>query len=77
MTPDIKDVLYDTGARVPVSGFCVQLGGREITAILQNAETIRLTRAGGEAVSLVCGTGQRCLGSDRVFSFRPRLRTCA
>ncbi|MCX5674334.1 MAG: pyruvate ferredoxin oxidoreductase, partial [Planctomycetota bacterium] len=32
MTPEIKDGLYDTGARIPVSGFCVQLGGREITA---------------------------------------------
>ena len=32
MTPDLKDALYDTGARIPVSGFCVQLGGREITA---------------------------------------------
>ena len=32
MTPEIKDALYDTGARMPVSGFCVQLGGREITA---------------------------------------------
>jgi len=32
MTPEIKDALYDTGARIPVSGFCVQLGGREITA---------------------------------------------
>jgi pyruvate ferredoxin oxidoreductase alpha subunit len=32
MTVDLKDALYDTGARVPVSGFCVSLGGREITA---------------------------------------------
>jgi pyruvate ferredoxin oxidoreductase alpha subunit len=32
MTPEIKDALYDTGARIPVSGFCVQLGGREIAA---------------------------------------------
>jgi pyruvate ferredoxin oxidoreductase alpha subunit len=32
MTPEIKDVLYDAGSRMPVSGFCVQLGGREITA---------------------------------------------
>jgi pyruvate ferredoxin oxidoreductase alpha subunit len=32
MTPEIKDVLYDAGGRAPVSGFCVQLGGREITA---------------------------------------------
>jgi pyruvate ferredoxin oxidoreductase alpha subunit len=32
MTPEIKDALYDTGSRIPVSGFCVQLGGREITA---------------------------------------------
>jgi 3-dehydroquinate synthase II len=28
-------------------------GGQEITAILQNAETIRLTRPGGDAVSIV------------------------
>ena len=28
-------------------------GGREIATILQNAETIRLTRASGEAVSIV------------------------
>jgi 3-dehydroquinate synthase II len=27
--------------------------GKEITTILQNAETIRLTRPGGEAVSIV------------------------
>jgi len=32
MTPEIKDGLYDAGVRAPVSGFCVQLGGREITA---------------------------------------------
>jgi len=32
MTPEVKDVLYDAGGRAPVSGFCVQLGGREITA---------------------------------------------
>jgi pyruvate ferredoxin oxidoreductase alpha subunit len=31
MTPEIKEVLYDAGARIPVSGFCVQLGGREVT----------------------------------------------
>jgi pyruvate ferredoxin oxidoreductase alpha subunit len=31
MTPEIKDALYDAGARMPVSGFCVQLGGREVT----------------------------------------------
>jgi len=31
MTPDIKDGLYDAGLRMPVSGFCVQLGGREVT----------------------------------------------
>ena len=32
MTPEIKEVLYDAGLRIPVSGFCVQLGGREIAA---------------------------------------------
>jgi pyruvate ferredoxin oxidoreductase alpha subunit len=31
VTPEVKDALYDTGLRVPVSGFCVQLGGREVT----------------------------------------------
>ena len=30
MTPEIKDALYDAGLRIPVSGFCVQLGGREV-----------------------------------------------
>jgi pyruvate ferredoxin oxidoreductase alpha subunit len=30
-TPDLKDALYDAGLRMPVSGFCVQLGGREVT----------------------------------------------
>jgi 3-dehydroquinate synthase II len=29
------------------------VGGREIATILQNAETIRLTRESGEAVSIV------------------------
>jgi pyruvate/2-oxoacid:ferredoxin oxidoreductase alpha subunit len=32
MTPEVTDVLYDAGLRMPVSGFCVQLGGREIAA---------------------------------------------
>ena len=31
VTPDLKDGLYDAGLRIPVSGFCVQLGGREVT----------------------------------------------
>jgi len=31
ITPDLKDCLYDAGLRIPVSGFCVQLGGREVT----------------------------------------------
>ena len=31
ITPDLKDALYDAGLRIPVSGFCVQLGGRELT----------------------------------------------
>ena len=30
ITPDLKDGLYDAGLRIPVSGFCVQLGGREL-----------------------------------------------
>ena len=30
-----------------------EAGGQEVTTILQNAETIRLTRPGGEAVSIV------------------------
>jgi pyruvate ferredoxin oxidoreductase alpha subunit len=30
MTPEVKEVLYDAGLRIPVSGFCVQLAGREI-----------------------------------------------
>jgi len=32
MTPEIKEALYDARSRIPVSGFCVQLGGREIAA---------------------------------------------
>ena len=32
MTPEIKEALYDARSRIPVSGFCVQLGGREIGA---------------------------------------------
>jgi 3-dehydroquinate synthase II len=39
--------------RRPLMLVAAEAGGREITAILQNAETIRLTRAGGEAVSIV------------------------
>jgi pyruvate ferredoxin oxidoreductase alpha subunit len=31
MTPEVKEVLYDAGLKIPVSGFCVQLGGREVT----------------------------------------------
>ena len=30
MTPEIKETLYDAGLQIPVSGFCVQLGGREV-----------------------------------------------
>lgn len=30
MTPEIKEVFYDSGLRIPVSGFCVQLAGREV-----------------------------------------------
>jgi pyruvate ferredoxin oxidoreductase alpha subunit len=30
MTPEVKEVLYDAGLRIPVSGFCVQLAGREV-----------------------------------------------
>ena len=32
MTPEVKEVLYDAGLRIPVSGFCVQLAGREVPA---------------------------------------------
>ena len=32
LTPEIKEALYDAGLKIPVSGFCVQLGGREIAA---------------------------------------------
>jgi len=39
--------------RRPLMLVAAEAGGREITAILQNAETIRLTRANGEAVSIV------------------------
>lgn len=30
MTPEVKETLFDAGKAVPVSGFCVQLGGREV-----------------------------------------------
>ena len=30
MTPEVKETLYDAGMQIPVSGFCVQLGGREV-----------------------------------------------
>jgi len=30
LTPEIKETLFDAGVLVPVSGFCVQLGGREV-----------------------------------------------
>ena len=33
--------------------YAISVDGREIATILQNAETIRLTRANGEAVSIV------------------------
>jgi pyruvate ferredoxin oxidoreductase alpha subunit len=49
MTPEIKDALYDTGSRIPVSGFCVQLGGREITADGINEIIARITK--GEQVA--------------------------
>jgi len=39
--------------RRPLMLVAAQAGGQEITAILQNAETIRLTRPNGEAVSIV------------------------
>jgi 3-dehydroquinate synthase II len=39
--------------RRPLMLVAAEAQGREITAILQNAETIRLTRPGGEAVSIV------------------------
>lgn len=37
----------------PLMLITAESGGREVTTILQNAETIRLTRPGGEAVSIV------------------------
>jgi len=49
MTPEIKDALYDTGSRIPVSGFCVQLGGREITADGLKEIVARITK--GEQVA--------------------------
>jgi pyruvate ferredoxin oxidoreductase alpha subunit len=49
MTPEIKDALYDTGSRIPVSGFCVQLGGREITADGIKEIVARITK--GEQVA--------------------------
>jgi len=49
MTPEIKDVLYDAGGRAPVSGFCVQLGGREITADGIKEIVARITK--GEQVA--------------------------
>ncbi|RJR38425.1 MAG: 3-dehydroquinate synthase II [Deltaproteobacteria bacterium] len=39
--------------RRPLMLVAAEAGGREITAILQNAETIRLTRPNGEAASIV------------------------
>lgn len=30
MTPEVKETLYDAGKMIPVHGFCVQLGGREV-----------------------------------------------
>ena len=30
MTPEVKEVLYDAGLRIPVSGFCISLAGREV-----------------------------------------------
>ena len=39
--------------RRPLMLVAADAGGREIATILQNAETIRLTRASGEAVSIV------------------------
>jgi len=30
MTPEVKETLYDAGKMIPVSGFCLQLGGREV-----------------------------------------------
>ncbi len=39
--------------RRPLMLVAAEVGGQEITIILQNAETIRLTRPGGEAVSIV------------------------
>ncbi|MFO8015427.1 MAG: pyruvate ferredoxin oxidoreductase [Phycisphaerae bacterium] len=30
MTPELKETLFDAGLQIPVSGYCVQLGGREV-----------------------------------------------
>lgn len=30
MTPEVKETLYDAGRLIPVHGYCVQLGGREV-----------------------------------------------
>jgi len=49
MTPEIKDALYDTGSRTAVSGFCVQLGGREIAADGIKEIVARITK--GEQVA--------------------------
>ena len=39
--------------RRPLMLVAAEVGSREIATILQNAETIRLTRTNGEAVSIV------------------------
>lgn len=31
LTPEVKETIFDAGQRIPVSGFCVQIGGREVT----------------------------------------------
>jgi len=48
ITPDVKDALYDAGLRTPVSGFCVQLGGRELT--VDGVHEIINRVSGGEQV---------------------------
>ena len=42
-----------TGEQLMLNMVAAEAEGREISIILQNAETIRLTRPGGEAVSIV------------------------
>ena len=64
--------------RRPLMLVAADAGGREITTILQNAETIRLTRPNGEAVSIVTsptrGRGAGGPGRDRAATSATRSR---